>query len=77
MPTALRAGPYRIFFYSSDGDEPPHVHVARDDAEAKFWLAPVRLERSGGFGPVEQARIRSIINEHRDALIDAWNDFFS
>ena len=48
MPTVLRVGPYRLFFYSGDGREPPHVHVERDDSLAKFWLAPVRLASSQG-----------------------------
>ncbi|MCO6455665.1 MAG: DUF4160 domain-containing protein [Pirellulaceae bacterium] len=38
MPTVLRVGPYRFFFYAGDGDEPAHVHVERDDSEAKVWL---------------------------------------
>jgi hypothetical protein len=29
MPTALRIGPYRFFFYAGDRDELPHVHVER------------------------------------------------
>lgn len=35
-----RIGPYRIGFYSEDvrSDEPPHVHVMRDDKEIKIWL---------------------------------------
>ena len=49
MPTVLRVGPLRFFFYAGDGAEPPHIHVERDDSEAKFWLDPVRLERSRGF----------------------------
>ena len=53
MPTVLRSGPYRLFFYSADRDEPPHVHVERDAQIAKFWLKPVRLEDSGGFKRVE------------------------
>ena len=48
MPAVLRAGPYRFFFYSGDGVEPQHVHVVRDDRVAKFWLNPVRMQRSGG-----------------------------
>jgi hypothetical protein len=27
MPTALRLGPYRFFFYSLENREPPHIHV--------------------------------------------------
>jgi uncharacterized protein DUF4160 len=43
MPTVLRVGPYRFFFYASDRAEPVHVHVEGGDGSAKFWLAPVRL----------------------------------
>ena len=57
MPTVLRLGPYRFFFYASDRDEPQHVHVEREDKIAKFWLNPVRLQGSGGFSRAEIARI--------------------
>ncbi len=30
MPTVFRSGPYRFFFYSNEGSEPPHIHVQRD-----------------------------------------------
>ena len=76
MPTIARSGPYRIFFYSSDWAEPVHVHVRRDDAEAKFWLAPVRLERSTGFRRSELLKIRSIIMDRRQELLDAWYEYF-
>lgn len=45
MPTVLRSGPYRFFFYAGDRDEPPHVHVERGEAIAKFWLSPVKLQQ--------------------------------
>ncbi len=38
MPTVMRVGPYRLFFYSADGGEPPHIHVDRDNHIAKLWL---------------------------------------
>jgi hypothetical protein len=76
MPTVLRSGPYRLFFYSSDGDEPPHVHVQRDDAEVKFWLDPLRLERSVGFRPSELRKIRSMIQGRRNELLEAWHEYF-
>lgn len=76
MPTVLRRGPFRFFFYASDGGEPPHVHVERDDCLAKFWLDPVRLERSHAFDRHEIHRISEIIESHRDPLLEAWNEFF-
>ena len=76
MPTVLRRGPYRFFFYPSDGDEPQHVHVERDNRVAKFWIDPVRLQRSGGFGRAEIAQILKIIAENRNRLTEAWNEYF-
>ncbi|HTU93439.1 MAG TPA: DUF4160 domain-containing protein [Gemmataceae bacterium] len=76
MPTVLRVGPYRFFFYAGDGSEPPHVHVERDDCESKFWLEPVRLERSGGFRRKEINRVRELVEEHREQLLESWNAFF-
>jgi Domain of unknown function (DUF4160) len=45
MPTVLRIGPYRFFFYSGDFAEPKHVHIERDEYIAKFWLDPIRLQK--------------------------------
>jgi hypothetical protein len=41
MPTVLRLGPFRFYFYSHEPNEPPHVHVDRGDATIKIWLKPV------------------------------------
>lgn len=76
MPTVLRSGPYRFFFYAGDADEPPHVHVERDDSEAKFWLEPVRLEYSHGFSRKEINRIRTVVQNHQQELLESWNEFF-
>jgi len=75
-PTVLRVGPYRFFFYTGDGDEPPHVHVESDDCEANFSLGPARLERSGVFRGKVINRIREVIEEHRQQLFEGWNAFF-
>jgi hypothetical protein len=76
-PTVLRRGPYRFFFFSSDKNEPPHVHVERETKRAKFWLEPIALESSNGFAAQELARIAGIIEDHRDDFMRAWNEFFS
>lgn len=76
MPTVLRSGPYRFFFYASDRGEPPHVHVERDEKVAKFWISPARLSRSGGFSRSEIRRIEQMIIENGDDLMEAWDEFF-
>ena len=77
MPTVLRVGPLRFFFYAGDGGEPPHVHVERDECEAKFWLDPVRLERSRGFSRKDINRIEDLVEEHQGQLLESWDEFFN
>lgn len=77
MPTVVRSGPYRLFFYSADRNEPPHVHVTRDSCVAKYWLNPLRHEWSVGFRPVEIRRIQAIIAENRELILEAWDEYFS
>jgi hypothetical protein len=77
MPTVLRSGPYRFFFYAGDGEEPPHIHVEREKHHAKFWLDPIRLQESRGYGSVELNRIAALAVVHQDQLLRAWNDFFN
>jgi len=76
MPTVLRIGPYRFYFYSHETTEPPHVHVDRDALSVKFWLRPVSLARNLGFGAVELRRVQSLVEEHRRTLLDAWHGYF-
>jgi hypothetical protein len=72
MPTVLRTGPYRFYFYSHEPNEPPHVHVDRDDLSAKFWLNPVGLARNLGFNARELRRLQSLVTEHQTELLEAW-----
>ncbi len=76
MPTVHRDGPYRFFFYSADRAEPPHVHVEREANVAKFWLDPVRLQDSGGFGRAELTRLEDLVTRNAERFRKAWHDFF-
>lgn len=75
MPTIKNiAGPFRFFFYSFDCNEPMHVHVRRDRATCKFWLEPVVLATNYGFAPHELSRIRSVILETQQRIVEAWHE---
>jgi hypothetical protein len=77
MPTVLRVGPYRFFFYAGDQEEPPHIHVERDDAEAMFWLDPVRLARSHGFNSKDLNSLKKVAVDNESLLLERWNEFFN
>lgn len=74
MPTVLRSGPYRAYFYSHDLNEPPHVHVDRDDRSAKFWVNPVSLARNLGFKSKELRIIERLLVENEAAIMSAWQE---
>ena len=52
------------------------MHVERDDRVAKFWLDPVRLQRSGGLRRSEIGRIVRMIGENQTLLVEAWHEYF-
>src|SRR6266699_3108336 len=57
VPTVLRWGSYRAFFYSNEGSEPAHVHVRSADKEAKFWLHDLTVAANSGFAAHEVSDI--------------------
>ena len=75
MPTVPDIpGPYRFFFYSFDCQEPPHIHVRRERMVCKFWLTPVALSTNHGFSSSELNRIRAMILDNRERILEAWYD---
>lgn len=77
MPTVANIGPYHFFFYSSDENEPPHIHVRQERFTAKFWLNPVRLQKSKGFSDHDLIKIHKLIEENKEIFLEKWNEHFS
>jgi hypothetical protein len=77
MPTVLRVGRFRFFFFSNEGQEPAHIHVKAGENEAKFWLDPVRLAANYGFNGRELKQVQRLVEEHRARLVESWNEYFS
>ena len=77
MPTILRIGPYRLYFYSNEHGEPAHIHIQREKMLAKFWLKPVMLASSTRFPAQELRKLEVLVTEHSNALLEAWNEYFS
>lgn len=75
MPTVPNIpGPYRIYFYSFDCDEPKHVHVVRERKVCKFWLEPIALSSNSGFSAKELNRIRAIVKDNVEHILEAWDE---
>jgi hypothetical protein len=78
MPTALRIGPYRFYFYSYDCNEPRHMHVDRENISAKIWLDPVvSLAENHGYSRRELREIERIATDNLETLRNEWDNFCS
>ena len=73
MPALLRVRSY----FSMEGREPPHIHVAHAGRYAKFWLVPVSLANNRGFRDYELTEVREIVLENRDFFLEKWHEYFS
>jgi hypothetical protein len=76
VPTLLRIGPFRFYFYSHEPNEPPHVHVDHDDATIKVWLESLEVAKSRGFRAHEIGGIVGQVEAHRAAFLEAWHEHF-
>ena len=76
MPTVLRVGRYRFFFFSNEGAEPEHVHIESGDEYAKFWIEPVGLARSVGYSASELNVIERLVEKHKDLIKEKWDEYF-
>ncbi len=76
MPTVFRWNGYRFYFFSNEGQEPPHVHIDKSGCTAKFWLGDVRLERNVGFSNRQIAALSAKIVEEQSQLLEAWHAHF-
>lgn len=75
MPTVLLIAGYRFHFYSNEGTEPPHVHVASGDGECKFWLGPVRLASNRGLSAATLRKIEHHVFENESYLREKYREF--
>lgn len=79
MPVIFRYKGFRFFFYSNEGSprEPLHVHVEKNALEAKLWLRPgVRVAYNDGFNAKTLNDLLRIVEQHREQIERAWNEFF-
>ncbi len=76
MPSLFWIDGFRFFFYSNEGNEPPHIHIQNDNKLAKFWLKPVRLAKSTRFTPKELRKLEKLVEENSLKIMEAWNEYF-
>jgi len=77
MQTVMKLGPYRFHFYSDEGSEPAHIHVATPDGECKFWLDPIRLAGNKGISPEGIRKVERMVFEYHTLLEEKFYEYFN
>lgn len=75
MPTVPIEG-FKFRFYSSDRNEPPHIHVIQGERVAKIWLLPVAIEYNRGYNRKTLNRLVKLTQQHQQELLEVWNAYF-
>ena len=76
MPTVFIFFGFRFMFYSNDHD-PIHVHIVKDDCEAKYNVSPIEQVYNHGFKKQQIAIIESIIEENVEVITERWKAHFN
>jgi hypothetical protein len=75
VPALLRVRGYRFFFFSMEGREPPHIHVAHAGRYAEFGWNLYWSPRCGVFGRT-MTEIRRIVLENAPFFLEKWYEYF-
>lgn len=75
VPTVFRKNGFRYFFYSGEGNEPPHIHVIGRGGEMKIWLNSLEISRSFNLAASDQKEAFLIAKENVRMFLDAWRKF--
>ena len=54
----------------------PHMHVLRENCEAKIWLDSLEIERNHGYNEAELNKIRKLTRDNQTQLRNVWNEYF-
>jgi hypothetical protein len=78
MPVVFRHRGFKFFFYSNEGTprEPAHIHVEKDEIEAKWLLPEVRVAYNDGYDARTLRVLLGIVESNKDRIERAWNEFF-
>jgi len=64
---------FRIF---SNEEDRMHIHVLKDNNEAKVWLEPeIKIEYNFGFKQQEIKRIMKIVKENEEEFKQKYREF--
>jgi hypothetical protein len=76
MPSIMRTGKYRVFFFSQEGPR-KHVHVETSDGIVKIWLDDLSVKDVENLSAKQVRDIVKFVRPHREEFERRWNAHFN
>lgn len=79
MPVIFRHRGFNVFFYSNEGSprEPMHVHIEKDECEAKIWVeSSMGIAYNDGYNAKQLRELVGLVIAHEARIKRASHDFF-
>lgn len=73
---------YTFYFWSNEGNEPPHIHVSKGNQSAnstKYWLTRDGIELANNDSKIplkDLKKIERYILANQDSVLAQWYRFF-
>ena len=73
---------YAFYFWSNEGNEPPHIHVSKGKqtaASTKYWITKDGIEMAHNDGQIpikDLKKIERYILANQDTILAEWYRFF-
>jgi len=75
MPTVFKKDGFRFFFFS-DEHIPKHIHIEKADMYVRIELESSKVTDSYNVNIKEVKKLQKMVEENKDILIGAWNEYF-
>lgn len=79
MPSIFTINGYKIFFWSNESGEPPHIHVAKIPSanSTKIWLEPIKIAHNKSRIPQKDLnKILLWLKQNQKNILSAWHNYF-
>ncbi len=73
VPTIVEDG-YHLQIYPND-HTPAHVHVWKNENEARVLLDSLKVASNEGFNPRELKKVVELVQKHQLRLLSAWDTY--
>ena len=77
MPTVLKIYGLRFFFFSNESQETSHIQIEKNNAYAKYNLAPIEHVNSVAFTAKDLTQIRTLIEQHQTLFLAKRDELYS